>query len=181
MGDFILVAAQWLGVSRKSTLGRVSIEKSQEGAMKMQAKLISVVGAAVIACSLGVAVAQSKKEPVFVESEKAEFKEVVPGVRKKILWGNDDVGPYGAFTKFDPGITNPLHTHTNEVRIVVLRGAYIYKPQNGKERRVSAGSYISIPGGDVHVSSGDAKEGALFYEESPGKFDLKLVDQKGKK
>ena len=149
--------------------------------MKMQAKLISVVGAALIACSLGVAVAQSKKEPVFVESEKAEFKEVVPGVKKKILWGNDDVGPYGAFTKFDPGITNPLHTHTNEVRIVVLRGAYIYKPQNGKERRVSAGSYISIPGGDVHVSSGDAKEGALFYEESPGKFDLKLVDQKGKK
>ena len=116
-----------------------------------------------------------------MESEKAEFKEVIPGVRKKILWGNDDVGPYGAFTKFDPGITNPLHTHTNEVRIVVLRGAYIYKPQNGKERRVSAGSYISIPGGDVHVSSGDAKEGALFYEESPGKFDLKLVDQKGKK
>jgi len=89
--------------------------------MKMQAKLISVVGAAVIACSLGVAVAQSKKEPVFVESEKAEFKEVIPGIKKKILWGNDDVGPYGAFTKFDPGITNPLHTHTNEVRIVVLR------------------------------------------------------------
>jgi quercetin dioxygenase-like cupin family protein len=149
--------------------------------MKMQAKLVSVVGVAVVACSLGVAVAQSKKEPVFVESEKAEFKEVVPGVKKKILWGNHDVGPYGAFTKFDPGLTNPLHTHTNEVRIVVLKGAYIYKPQNGNERRVGAGSYISIPGGAVHVSRGDPKEGALFYEESPGKFDLKGVDQKGKK
>ena len=149
--------------------------------MKMQAKLVSVVGAAVVAWSLGVAVAQSKKEPVFVESGKAEFKEVIPGVEKKILWGNDDVGPYGAFTKFDPGLTNPLDTHTNEVRIVVLQGAYIYKPQNGNERRVGAGSYISIPGGDVHVSRGDPKEGALFYEESPGKFDLKLVDQKGKK
>jgi len=149
--------------------------------MKMQAKLVSVVGAAVVAWSLGVAVAQSKKEPVFVESGKAEFKEVIPGVKKKILWGKDDVGPYGALTKFDPGLTNPLHTHTNEVRIVVLQGAYIYKPQNGNERRVGAGSYISIPGGDVHVSMGDPKEGALFYEESPGKFDLKLVDQKGKK
>jgi len=31
------------------------------------------------------------------------------------------------------------------------------------------------------VSGGDPKEGALFYEESPGNFDLKLVDQKGKK
>ena len=149
--------------------------------MKMQAKLVSVVGAAVVACSLGVAVAQSKKEPVFVESGKAEFKEVVPGVKKKILWGNNDVGPYGAFTKFDPGVTNPLHTHSNEVRIVVLKGAYIYKPQNGNEPRVGAGSYFSIPGGTVHVSSGDPKEGALFYEESPGKFDLKVVDQKDKK
>jgi quercetin dioxygenase-like cupin family protein len=149
--------------------------------MKMQAKLVSVVGVAVVACSLGVALAQSKKEPVFVESEKAEFKEIAPGVKKKILWGNHDKGPYGAFTRFDPGLTNPVHTHTNEVRIVVLRGAYIYKPQNGNERRVDAGSYFSIPGGTVHVSSGDPKEGALFYEESPGKFDLKVVDQKGKK
>ena len=148
--------------------------------MKMQTRLVSVVGAAVVA-SLGMAVAQSKKEPVFVDSQKAEFKEVIPGVKKKILWGNHDKGPYGAFTKFDPGLTNPLHTHTNEVRIVVLQGSYIYKSQNGNERRVSAGSYISIPGGDVHVSSGDPKEGALFYEESPGKFDLKVVDQKAKK
>jgi len=148
--------------------------------MKMQAKLVSLVGVAVVA-SLGMAMAQSKKEPVYVESQKAEFKEIVPGVKKKILWGNHDKGPYGAFTKFDPGLTNPLHTHTNEVRIVVLQGAYIYKPQNGNERRVGVGSYISIPGGDVHVSSGDPKEGALFYEESPGKFDLKVVDQKGKK
>jgi len=149
--------------------------------MKMKAKLVSVAGAAVVACSLGVAIAQGKKEPVFVESGKADFKEVVPGIKKKILWGSYDVGPYGGFTKFDPGHTNPLHTHTNEVRIVVLQGAYIYKPQNGTERRVGVGSYLSIPGGDVHVSAGDPKEGALLYEESPGKFDLKVVDQKGKK
>ena len=149
--------------------------------MKIQVKLVSVVGVAVVVCSLGVALAQSKKEPVFVESEKADYKEIVSGVKKKILWGNHDAGPYGAFTKFDPGLTNPLHTHTNEVRIVVLKGAYIYKPQNGNERRVGVGSYFSIPGGTVHVSSGDPKEGALFYEESPGKFDLKVVDQKDKK
>jgi quercetin dioxygenase-like cupin family protein len=152
----------------------------EEGNMK-KAKVILVVGGALVACSVSVALAQTKKEPVFVESGKADFKEVVPGVKKKILWGSHDVGPYGAFSKFDPGLTNPLHSHTNDVRIVVLKGAYIYKPQNGNERRVDAGSYILIPAGDVHVSGGDPKEGALFYEESPGKFDLKVVDQKGKK
>src|SRR5919108_629805 len=111
--------------------------------MKMQKKLVSLVGVAVVA-SLSMAVAQSKKEPGFVGSQKTEFKDIVPGVKKKILWGNHDKGPYGAFTKFDPGLTNPLHTHTNEVRIVVLQGAYIYKPQNSNERRVGVGAYLSL-------------------------------------
>ena len=149
--------------------------------MKMQSKWISVAAVAVLACSAQGAVAQGKKEPVLVDSGSADFKEIVPGVRKKILWGDHDKGPYGAFTRFDPGLTNPLHTHSSEVRIVVLKGAYVYKPASGSERRIGPGSYISVPAGDVHVSGGDAKEGALFYEESPGKFDLKVIDAKGKK
>src|SRR4029079_8668965 len=116
--------------------------------MKTQAKLVSLIGVAVVA-SLGMAVAQSKKEPVYVESQKAEFKEIVPGGKKKHMWGNHDKGPYGAFTKVDPGLTNPLHTHTNEVRIVVLQGAYIYKPQNGNERRGGGGSSHSRPPRDA--------------------------------
>jgi anti-sigma factor ChrR (cupin superfamily) len=146
--------------------------------MKMKTTLLSVIGAAVLTCSLGSAVAQ---EPVFVESAKAEFKEVVHGVKKKILWGDADVGPYGAFTKFAPGLVNPLHSHSSEIRIVVLHGTYIYKPQNGAERRVGPGSYISIPAGVLHVSGGDKKQGALFYEESPGKFDLNLATPADKK
>jgi len=131
-----------------------------------------------IAFVFAAAGAQTKKDVSFVDSRKAEFKQVAPGVKKAVLWGDQDAGPYGAFTRFDPGLVNPLHTHTNEVRIVVLRGAYIYKPKDGKERRVGPGAYISVPAGDVHVSSGDKKEGALFYEESPGKFDLVPVDKK---
>ena len=146
--------------------------------MQTRSKLFPIVGAATMVFVLAAAGAQSKKEAFFVDSKKAKFKEVVPGVKKAALWGNQDTGPYGAFSRFDPGVTNALHSHTSEVRIVVLKGAYIYKPQNGKERRVGPGSYISIPGGDVHESRGDSKDGALFYEESQGKFDLKFVGQK---
>jgi len=60
----------------------------------------------------------------------------------------------------------------------VLKGAYIYKPEKGEEKRVGPGQYLFVPGGDRHVSSGDPKEGALFYEESPGKFDLNPVPAK---
>jgi len=54
----------------------------------------------------------------------------------------------------------------------VLKGAYIYKPENGQERRVGPSQYLFVPGGDRHASSGDSKEGALFYEVSPEKLDL---------
>jgi len=146
--------------------------------MRTSARSIFFVGAVVVICAVATAGAQGKKEVSFVDSKKAEFKQVAPGVKKALLWGDHDAGPYGAFTRFEPGLTNPPHTHTNEVRIVVLRGAYIYKPKDGKERRVGPGSYISVPGGDVHASGGDKKEGALFYEESPGKFDMVQVDKK---
>lgn len=150
--------------------------------MKLQ---ISIVAAAALAaCAMAVSAADTKKAAdkkggaTLVEPSLAQFKEVAPGVKKAALWGDQAKGPYGAFTRFDPGLANPLHTHSSEVHIVVLRGTYWYKPQNGKEQKVTAGSFISVPAGDVHTSGGDAKEGALFYEESTGAFDMKTVEAK---
>jgi len=115
---------------------------------------------------------QSKNKSVtFVSADEAKFKEVIPGVAKAVLWGNDNKGPYGAFTKFKPGLDAGMHTHTNDIWLVVLKGTYIYK-DNGGEKRVNPGGFIRIPAKTKHWSGGDAKEGALFYEESSGKFDL---------
>lgn len=153
--------------------------------MNVQAKLIAAIALAA-ACPLAVGAADKKPADkkqqapsvTAMEPSKAQFKDAVPGVKKALLWGDENKGPYGAYTRFDPGLANPLHMHSSEIHIVVLRGAYVYKPQNGKEQRVTAGSFISIPAGDVHASGGDAKEGALFYEESQGAFDLRPVEPK---
>ncbi len=88
-----------------------------------------------------------------------------------VLWGNDEKGPYGAVTRFVPGFDAGMHTHTNDVRIVVIKGAYLYKDAMG-EKRVGPGDFLFIPGGTKHWSGGDAKEGALFFNEMDGKFDL---------
>ena len=111
---------------------------------------------------------------VHISGTSAEFKEVVPGISKCALWGDAEKGPYGAFTRFAPGQTNRMHIHTNDIRIVVMEGAYIYKA-GGEEIRVGPKGYLFIPGGTPHVSRGDDKAGALFYEESAGKFDAKDV------
>ena len=129
--------------------------------------------------SQGAAQEAKQKEVVSISADDAKlFKEVVPGVSKAALRGDADKGAYSAFTKFAPGQKNALHTHTSDTWIVVLKGAYIYTPENGAEKRVGPNGYIFIPGGTKHTSAGDAKDGALFFEESSGKFDLVFVDKK---
>jgi quercetin dioxygenase-like cupin family protein len=116
-----------------------------------------------------------KKELIFVSADRAEFKDVIPGASRAVLWGNDDTGPHGALTRFVPGFDAGMHMHTNDSRLVVVKGAYLYKDASG-EKRVGPGDFIWIPGGTKHWSGGDANEGALFYQESSGKFDLVPVN-----
>jgi hypothetical protein len=115
---------------------------------------------------------------VFADSAKAEFKPApAPGASMSLIWGDMDKGPFGAFVKFEPGAKFDNHSHSSSLRLAVLKGAYLYKGANGKEHRVGPGCFLSTPGGDHHWSGGDDKEGALFYMESNGKFDL-IPDKK---
>jgi mannose-6-phosphate isomerase-like protein (cupin superfamily) len=117
----------------------------------------------------------SKKACVeHVTPDTAEFVEVFPGVSKCVLWGDPDVGPYGAYTRFEPGHKNERHVHSQDLRLVVIRGAYIYGTDAG-EIRVRAGEYFFIPGGTPHTSAADDTAGVLFYEMSIGKFDIQPV------
>jgi quercetin dioxygenase-like cupin family protein len=106
-----------------------------------------------------------------VAAEQATFKQSpMAGVSMAVLWGDPDKGPHGTFTKFEPG-TMRGRTHTSDVWLVVIKGAYLYKDDEG-EKRVGPGDFLRVPGGHKHWSGGDKAEGALFYQEGSGKFDL---------
>lgn len=122
--------------------------------------------------------APEKKESALVSSDTAKFTEAIPGVSRAMISGDPDKGAYRAFTKFAPGVAHAMHTHPNDMWIVVLKGAYTYKPEKGDEVRVGPGSSFHIPAGERHASSGDPKDGVLFFEESTGKFGLDFVDKK---
>jgi len=115
-----------------------------------------------------------KREATFVSGNKAAFKDLIPGASSATLWGDPDKEPFGAFTKFVPGFDAGVHTHTSDLRLVVIKGAYVYRA-DGKETRVGPGEFLFIPGGTQHWSGGDAKEGAFFYQEGLGKFDINPV------
>ena len=128
---------------------------------------------AALALTAGVLFAQAQHGMgvIYVRSSAAKFVERMPGASMHVTWGDTLNGPFGGFTKFTPGFDAGLHTHTNDVLLVVLRGAYLYRDEAG-DKRVGPGDFIRIPGGHKHWSGGDKKEGALFYQETFGKFDL---------
>jgi mannose-6-phosphate isomerase-like protein (cupin superfamily) len=141
----------------------------------MQRSLL-IVGAAaalMIAWSIGRVQGQQGEanQVVFASPDQAKFTEVRKGSSMAPIWGDANMGAHGTFTKFVPGFDAGTHTHTNDVWLVVIKGAYLYKDDNG-EKRVGPGDFIRVPGGHKHWSGGDKKQGALFYEESSGKFDL---------
>ena len=136
-------------------------------------RLVVVAAAIVIAWSVGRVQGQgSGKKVIFSSAEQADYKSMgtTTEVSMAALWGDANKGAHAPFTKFVPGYDAGRHTHTNDVWIVGLKGAYLYKDDAG-EKRVGPGDFLRVPGGHKHWSGGDTKEGALFYEESNGKFD----------
>jgi len=114
---------------------------------------------------------KSKKSVIYATADSGTFKESAPGVSMAAIWGDSAKGPHATYTKFAPGYDAGMHTHTNDVWIVGVKGAYLYKDEDG-EKRIGPGVFLRVPGGHKHWSGGDPKEGAIFYEESSGKFDL---------
>lgn len=134
------------------------------------AVLVGMVGA----WSIGRLQGQAQGDKVvFVSASHASFSPMQgsTGVSTSPLWGDAGAGPHGTFTKFVPGYDAGMHTHTNDVWIVGIKGAYVYRDESG-EKRIGPGDFLRVPGGHKHWSGGDKKEGALFYEEASGKFDL---------
>jgi anti-sigma factor ChrR (cupin superfamily) len=100
-----------------------------------------------------------------------------PGVKIADLWGNHGSGAFGALLKLPAGFAAPLHTHTHDMKVVILSGTYIQSPDGKPEFRLGPGSYFMQPGGDYrHTTTCDKASDCVFLVESGGAFDLKPVD-----
>jgi mannose-6-phosphate isomerase-like protein (cupin superfamily) len=149
---------------------------TKEDVMRRSLLTGGIVVAMVAAWSIGRLQGQAQGDKViFIDSSKANYSPMKAGdisVSTTAVWGDANAGAHRTFSKFVPGYDAGMHTHTNDVWIVVVKGAYLYKDDAG-EKRVSTGDFLRVPGGHKHWSGGDKKkEGAVFYEESSGKFDL---------
>jgi anti-sigma factor ChrR (cupin superfamily) len=99
-----------------------------------------------------------------------------PGVKVANLWGNHAKGAFGALFKLPAGFAAPLHTHTYDMKVVIVSGTYIQAPEGKPEFRLGPGSYFLQPGGNYrHTTTCDKASDCVFLVESKGPFDLKAV------
>jgi quercetin dioxygenase-like cupin family protein len=107
----------------------------------------------------------------------ADLDPSVPGVKVVDLWGNHASGAFGAIFRLPAGFAAPLHTHSYDMKVVILSGTYIQSPEGKPEFRLGPGSYFMQPGGDYrHITRCDPAADCVFFVESQGPFDLKVVE-----
>ena len=100
-----------------------------------------------------------------------------PGVKVADLGGNHANGAFGALFKLPAGFAAPLHTHTYDMKVVIISGTYIQAPEGKPEFRLGPGSYFMQPGGNYrHTTTCDKSSDCVFFVEGKGAFDLKPVD-----
>jgi anti-sigma factor ChrR (cupin superfamily) len=105
-----------------------------------------------------------------------------PGVKIADVWGDHAKGGFGAFIKFPAGFLAPLHTHTNDFKIVVISGTFVQVPEGKPELRLGPGSYLMQPGGNYrHTSACDKASECEMFVQSTGKFDLIPAEAAAKK
>lgn len=96
-----------------------------------------------------------------------------PGVKVADLWGDHRTGPFGAIFRLPPGFSAPVHTHTHDMKLVIVSGTYIQGPEGKPELQLGPGSYLMQPGGGYrHTTRCDQTSECVFFVESDGAFDL---------
>jgi hypothetical protein len=80
--------------------------------------------------------------------------------------------------KVPAGTDNGLHTHSSEIKNVIVSGVWYTGADAASARDFGPGSVVMMPANWVHVSGCRSGSDCVFYQEGKGKFDFKTVATK---
>jgi hypothetical protein len=90
-----------------------------------------------------------------------------------ILSGDPKTGPYTQMRKVPAGTDNGLHSHSSEIKNVIISGVWYTGPDAASAKDFGPGSVVIMPGDWMHVSGCRTGTDCVFYQEGKGKFDFK--------
>lgn len=115
------------------------------------------------------------KAPLMVSFTDLKWTELRErkGMQFAVLSGDPKQGEYTQMRKVPAGTDNPLHTHSSELKNVIISGVWYTGADAASARDFGAGSIVMMPANWVHVSGCRAGSDCVFYQEGKGKFDFK--------
>jgi len=112
----------------------------------------------------------------FPDITQAPEKEIAPGVKIQVAWGDKIML---SRVLFEPGAVAPMHSHPHEQAGIVLEGEFDFTIGN-ETKRLRPGDIYFIPGGVLHACvacAGRAVSLDVFYpprEEYQSAADFQL-------
>jgi quercetin dioxygenase-like cupin family protein len=97
---------------------------------------------------------QQSRTPFMMSSTDLEWVELPErkGVQFAILAGDPQTGAYTQMRKVPAGTDNELHSHSSEIKNVVISGIWYTGPNAATARDFGPGSVIIMPANWIHVS-----------------------------
>src|SRR5579871_3355610 len=147
-------------------------------------KLASVIPCALLLGGVAIAVEAAPAGVVAASSDDLAWTEVkgrdgAPmGLRTVDLWGQAAKGAHGSLTKFPAGLAEPLHTHSRELRVVVVAGTMAFSIDGAETKDLRPGAFVSIPAGVRHAAICRPAAACEVFLEQAGAMDVKFVERR---
>ena len=118
---------------------------------------------------------QEAKAPIMVSFTDLKWVELPErqGMQFAVLSGDPKTGAYTQIRKVPAGTDNPLHSHSSEIKNVIISGVWYTGPDTASAKDFGPGSVVVMPGNWMHVSGCRAGTDCVLYQEGKGKFDFK--------
>jgi quercetin dioxygenase-like cupin family protein len=97
------------------------------------------------------------------------------GMQFAVLSGDPKVGAYTQMRKVPAGTDNPLHTHSSELKNVIISGVWYTGADANSAKDFGPGSIVMMPANWRHVSGCRPGSECVFYQDGKGKFDFNPV------
>ena len=95
------------------------------------------------------------------------------GMQFAVLSGDPKTGPYTQIRKVPAGTDNPLHSHSSEIKNVIISGVWYTGANAVSATDFGPGSVVIMPADWMHVSGCRSGSDCVLYQEGKGKFDFK--------
>jgi hypothetical protein len=115
------------------------------------------------------------KEPLMVSFTDLKWTDLSErkGMQFAAITGDPRTGAYTQMRKVPAGTDNPLHSHSSELKNVIISGVWYAGADAASARNFGPGSVVLMPADWVHVSGCRPGSDCVFYQEGDGKFDFK--------